>query len=256
MAEMFSQDFSQWLIGKAVTLTELKPSELSLEPIRADSIILLQSDELVLHIEFQTLPDENMGFRMADYRLRLYRKFPEKEVYQVVIYLKKTNSELVRQNTFRLRTMSHEFQVIRLWEESPDKFLRLPGLLPFAVLTRTKTPVNILTLVAQEIDKIEERRVKSNLTASTAILAGLLLDEENISRIFRSEMMKESVIYQEILAEGERKGEKIGERKSERKIALNLLQLGMTVEKVAQVTELSVEEVQSLQLKHDVSNSE
>jgi predicted transposase/invertase (TIGR01784 family) len=114
----------------------------------------------------------------------------------------------------------------------------------------------MLTLVAQEIDKIEERRVKSNLTASTAILAGLLLDEENISRIFRSEMMKESVIYQEILAEGERKGEKIGERKSERKIALNLLQLGMTVEKVAQVTELSVEEVQSLQLKHDVSNSE
>jgi predicted transposase YdaD len=95
-------------------------------------------------------------------------------------------------------------------------------------------------------------------------LAGLLLDEENISRIFRSEMMKESVIYQKILAEGELKGEKIGEkigekrgeRKALERVALNLLLSGMTLAQVAHITELSVEEVRSLQLKSDVSKSE
>jgi len=40
---------------------------------------------LVLHLEFQTEPDETMGFRMLDYRVRVYRRFPTKTMNQVVI---------------------------------------------------------------------------------------------------------------------------------------------------------------------------
>ena len=40
LAEHFSADFASWLLGTSVTLTELKPSELSLDPIRADALIL------------------------------------------------------------------------------------------------------------------------------------------------------------------------------------------------------------------------
>ena len=66
--------------------------------------------------------------------------------------------------------------------------------------------------------------------------------------------MKESVVYQEILAEGKLKGklegklegELQGKLKEARKIALNLLNMGMTVEQVAQVTELSVKDVENL----------
>lgn len=56
LAENFSVDFANWLLGEPIALTELSPKELSLEPIRADALILLQSDEQVLHIEFQTEP--------------------------------------------------------------------------------------------------------------------------------------------------------------------------------------------------------
>jgi predicted transposase YdaD len=66
---------------------------------------LLQSDEVVLHLEFQTQPDENIPFRMADYRLRVYRRFPEKRMLQVVIYLKPTTSELVYQTTFNIQNL-------------------------------------------------------------------------------------------------------------------------------------------------------
>jgi predicted transposase/invertase (TIGR01784 family) len=67
--------------------------------------------------------------------------------------------------------------------------------------------------------------------------------------------MRESVIYQEILEEGEAKGIAKGEAKGEargkaetaRKIALNLLGIGMSLEQVAQVTELSIEQVRVLQ---------
>jgi predicted transposase YdaD len=62
LAENFSADFASWLIGEAIELTELKPSELSLEPIRADAMILLQSEDLIFHIEFQTLPKKKIPF--------------------------------------------------------------------------------------------------------------------------------------------------------------------------------------------------
>ena len=70
--EQYPIDFATWLLGEPIALTRLEPTELSVEPIRADSIILLQSPELILHCEFQTDADPKMPFRMADYRLRGY----------------------------------------------------------------------------------------------------------------------------------------------------------------------------------------
>lgn len=89
LASLFSRDIATWLIGEPIALTELEPTELLLDPIRVDSLIFLQSEDLILHIEFQTDPKEDIPFRMADYRLRIYRRFPRKRVYQVVIYLRK-----------------------------------------------------------------------------------------------------------------------------------------------------------------------
>ena len=135
IAAEFPEDMARWLLGKPLSLTELKPSELSLEPIRADSLIFLQSDDLILHIEFQTRPDEEIPFRMMDYRVRCYRLYPQKEMIQVVIYLKKNRSELVQKSVFELSKTRHEFEVIRLWEVPSDKLLQSKGLLPFAVLS-------------------------------------------------------------------------------------------------------------------------
>lgn len=43
----------------------------------------------------------------------------------------------VQQTTFTLERTHHEFDVIRLWEQPTEIFLRLPGLLPFVVLSQT-----------------------------------------------------------------------------------------------------------------------
>ncbi len=90
IAEHYKDDLATWLLGVPIKLTELSPTELSNEPIRADSLILLQSDDLILHTEFQTDPDPKIPFRMIDYRVRGYRRFPHKEMRQIVIYLSNT----------------------------------------------------------------------------------------------------------------------------------------------------------------------
>jgi predicted transposase/invertase (TIGR01784 family) len=198
LAETYPADFAAWLLGEATPLTELSPSELSLEPIRADALILLQSEELILHLEFQTDPDPEIPFRMADYRLRVYRRFPHKRMYQIVIYLRQTSSELVYQNSFTLENTQHQFEVIRLWEQPTDVFLQYPGLLPFAVLSQTSNQEQVLQTVAQQVEAVAEPRQRSNLAAVSGILAGLILDNETIQRLLRQEIMRESVFYQEI----------------------------------------------------------
>ncbi|MDJ0677176.1 MAG: flagellar assembly protein H, partial [Calothrix sp. MO_167.B42] len=68
LAENFSSDFAGWLLGEPIGLTKLSPTELFVQPIRADALILLESEQTILHIEFQTQPDSEIPCPMADYR--------------------------------------------------------------------------------------------------------------------------------------------------------------------------------------------
>ncbi|PSB13602.1 hypothetical protein C7B76_19290 [filamentous cyanobacterium CCP2] len=201
LIEQFPEDFASWLIGEPIALTELSPSELSLEPIRADALILLQSDNIVLHCEFQTNPDPSMPFRMADYALRVYRRFPQKQMVQVVIYLRPTESDLVSQTTFAANNLRHEFQVVRLWEQPTEVFFQRPGLLPYAVLSQTDDRVRVLQQVAEAIEAMGDRNQQSNVSAATGIMAGLILNQHTIRRVLRRELMQESVVYQELREE-------------------------------------------------------
>ncbi len=121
--------------------------------------------------------------------------------------------------------------------------MRTPGLLPFAVLSRTTDPENVLNQVAREINGVTESRTMANIAASAAVLAGLLLEKEIIRRVLRAEIMRESVIYQDILLEGKAEGK----AEALQEVAMNLLNTGMPIEQVARVTGLSVEQLQALQ---------
>ena len=231
LIETFAADFASWLLGEPIALTEVSPSELSLEPIRADALMLLQSDALVLHVEFQTQPDPEIPFRMLDYRVRVYRRFPHKSMRQIVIYLQETGSELVQQTVFSLPDTHHRFEVIRLWEQPLEVFLSAPGLLPFAVLSQVTDRSEALRQVATQLEVIPDRRMQSNVTAAAGILAGLVLEKGMIEQILRKEIMQESVIYQDILQEGLQKGRQEGlregrqegKKEGERSLILRLL---------------------------------
>jgi predicted transposase/invertase (TIGR01784 family) len=239
LAEHFSSDFASWLLGDPVEMTELKPSELSLDPIRTDALILLQSDASFLHLEFQTLPKENVSFRMLDYRVRGYRKDPTKLMRQVVIYLKQTASERVYQTSFTMENTRHQFEVVRLWEQPASLFLQYSGLIPFAVLGQSADAQETLRQAAQQIDRIANSTVQANLLAASGILAGLKLEDEVVYRIIRRDIMQESTVYRSIQREVQ--------EERDRAIALNFLREGLSVEMVARGTGLSLEEVQQLQ---------
>jgi predicted transposase/invertase (TIGR01784 family) len=239
LAEHFSADFASWLLGESVTMTELKPSELSLDPIRTDALILLQSVASFLHLEFQTLPKEKVPFRMLDYRVRGYRKDPTKPMRQVVIYLKQTLSERVYQTSFEMENTRHEFEVVRIWEQPASLFLQYPGLLPFAALGQSADAEETLRQAAQRISQITDSEAQANLIAASGILAGLRLEDEVVYRILRRDIMQESTVYRSIQREVQ--------EERDRAIALNLLREGVSIETIVRSTGLSIEEVQQLQ---------
>lgn len=243
LAENFSADFAAWLLGEPIAFTKLAPTELSLEPIRADSLILLNSDELVLQVEFQTEPDPKIPFRLTDYRLRGYRRFPERQMRQVVIYLKPTSSGLVYQTRFEIQGLRHEFEVIRIWEQPTQPFLESIGLLPLAVLTNTPDKAQTLRQVAKRVEAISDLRVQSNVAASAGILAGLLLEKGLINQVLRKDIMQQSVIYQEW------KEEFLQEGKLEEGQSLILRQLTRRVGILSPATRSQVESLSLAQLE-------
>lgn len=56
LLENFPTAFTRWLLATDATPVELLPTELSVEPIRADGLFFLQVADSVLHLEFQTRP--------------------------------------------------------------------------------------------------------------------------------------------------------------------------------------------------------
>jgi predicted transposase/invertase (TIGR01784 family) len=213
LAEQYPANFIRWLFSSESTEIQVLKTELSLEPIRADSVTLLQTSNQILHLEFQTLPESDppMPLRMLDYWVRLHRQY-RCPVEQVVIYLKTTTSESAFVDRFQAANTNHRYRVVRMWEQDPTQLLAESALLPLAPLARTDSPQRLLEQVAAQVARIESTEERRNVAASVALLAGLRFDPNLIKQLFREDIMKESAIYQEILQEGVRQGIERGQQ--------------------------------------------
>lgn len=203
LAEQYPAEFVSWLLSVQSPDIQVLKTELTLEPIRADAVTFLQTANQILHIEFQTRPESlpPIPFRMLDYAVRLKRQY-RCDVEQVVIFLQATTNEIVFTQEYRDRTTSHRYRVVRLWEQDPAPFLANPGLLPLASLTQTDTPQGLLAQVAERTATIPDREQRQTLAGFAEILAGLRFEKALIRRFFREDIMRESVIYQDILQQG------------------------------------------------------
>lgn len=255
LAEKFPAAFVHWLlpIDQPTTVQVLK-TELIQEPIRADSLVFLQTDNQILHLEFETRPysDPPIAFRMLDYYVRLKRQY-SCSINQVVIFLQQTASEQVFVSEYTDTNTRHSYRVIRLWEQDPASLLSVPGLLPLATLSQTNSPRTLLEQIATQIATIEEPNQQADLLACTQVLAGLRFEKDLIRQLFRKETMRGSVIYQEIREDGLLEGRQLGLLEGRKDEALSLLtrllirRIGpIAPETREQIQTLSVEELEDL----------
>jgi predicted transposase YdaD len=256
-----------WVLGTPQTSVKVLKTELSIEPIRADYVTFLQLQGRILHLEFQTKLESTppLPLRMLDYWVRLYRLYRLPRTQVVVLLLPPTPGTVI-ETVFCVETTRHEYRVIRLWEENPELFLNEPALLPFgfgsfdstgtaktrtasplAPLTATTQPQALLQQVVGKVNQLEPRQ-RPEISAYTQILAGLKYNQDLIRQLFREGMMRESVIYQEILAEGEQLGEQRGELRG-RKAEGQLLILRQLTRRVGELPQEMLNRIETLSLE-------
>ncbi|MEB3337649.1 MAG: Rpn family recombination-promoting nuclease/putative transposase [Leptolyngbyaceae bacterium] len=224
LSEKYPERFATWILGTPPTSLKVLKTELSIEPIRADSVILLQTAERILHLEFQVKLESEppLPLRMLDYWVRLYRLY-RIPITQVVVLLIPPTEMTPIETVFSLESTRHEYRVVKLWEEDPTIFLNDLALLPLATLAAATVPEQLLRRVAERVSQIESEQQRQEVSAYVQLLAGLKFKKPLIRQIFREGVMRESVIYQEIYQEGEAKGEVKGRAEGERSLVLRLL---------------------------------
>ena len=250
LAAEYPSSFVRWLLAVEPIEIQLLPTELGLEPVRADALYWLPQLEQILHLEFQTIPTSTpaLPLRMLDYWVRLYRQYG-RPIQQVVIFLKQTQAEAADVDQLAVGNTVHRYRILRLWEQDPVPLMANPALLPLAVLARTDSPTTLLQQVAAQVDMIEEPQQQRNISACAEVLAGLKFEKDLIRQFLREELMRESVIYQEILQVGRQQGRQEGRQEEGANLVLRLLarRLGqLTPELNSQIQALSVAQLEEL----------
>ncbi len=110
LASKYPQQFARWLFASDASDIELLPTELSRDLSLADTVILLQNANRILHLEFQTLAESTppLPLRMLDYWVRLYRQY-SRPIEQVVIFLKETTSNAAKTDRLIVGNTQHRY---------------------------------------------------------------------------------------------------------------------------------------------------
>ncbi|MBI3650424.1 MAG: Rpn family recombination-promoting nuclease/putative transposase [Acidobacteria bacterium] len=246
LAERNPELFASLFLGRAVTKARVLKTELMSPPIHADSVILLDTGDELLHLEFQTDPKSAppIEFRMLDYWVRLFRKYG-KASRQFVVLLKQT--KVVVRDEFVCDQTRHKFHLVKMWEQDPQEFMQHEASLPLATLCRTAAPAALLEALAEKINAIEPLALRRNVSGWAQVIAGLRFDNEMVRNIFQEGLMRESSVYQAILKEGEQQGFKKGQLEGERDLVAR--QLAQQVGKLSARVKQQIETLSRTQIE-------
>jgi predicted transposase/invertase (TIGR01784 family) len=235
LAEKYPERFAAWLLGQPTPMVEVLKTELSIEPIRADSVILLQTQGQILHLEFQVKleSDPPLPLRFLDYWVRLYR-LHRVPIVQVLVLLRPPADGAEIESVFEFGATRHSYRVVKLWEQEAGLLLKEPALLPLATLAAATGSEDVLSQTAAAVSKIKSEALRQEISSYAQLMAGLRFKPALIHRVFRESMMRESTIYQEILQEGKQEGRQEGE------LAVIFRQLTRRLGKVAPETEAQI----------------
>jgi predicted transposase YdaD len=168
----------------------------------------------LLHIELQSRPDPEIAERLAEYAIRLWRRY-HLPMRSVVVFLRPTQavppSPFVvefagRQNLF------YPFDVARLWEIPAERVLETPHveLWPLAGLMAGATVDRVVATAQQIAAAPVGAQERSDLAGLLVLLAGLRLPTEAVLEALRRDPMINDLVRESGVA-----GALIDEAKSE-----------------------------------------
>ncbi len=177
----------------------------------------------LLHIELQTAVESDIGERLAEYLVQLYRR-DHLPIRSIVVYLRPAAS--VPSSPFVIpwdeeeNSLTHSYDIVRLWEIPQERVLATPayGLWPLATLMAGASEATTVE-VAERLAAVDApRQERSDLIGLLVGLAGLRTAREAILTTLRrhpmlNDLLRESSVAEIFIEEGREKGREEGERR-------------------------------------------
>ena len=207
------QDLVSWVLPGAKFGKQL-PFELSVENIYADGLlqVSLDGEEFLAHFEFQSSYDGHIGERLLEYNVLASRQYNYLPVYSCVIYLKNHNSvpisPFIRGLPNGEEVVRFHYRSIELGKLAAGELLQtgLVGLLPLLPLTKDGARREV---VEEMISGLISAEKTESLWIGYALASRVLTDDLNwLRRRFAmlEDILRDTPVYQEVLARGVEEG--------------------------------------------------
>jgi predicted transposase/invertase (TIGR01784 family) len=190
-------------------------------------------------VEVQFQPDDDLYYRLFAELFLYLRQYKTPHPWQAVIIYPSRNIE---------REQNVQFGEILLLQRVTRIYLDELGESSLGV--EKDAPALARRLIAQANQQLTDTKIKRDLInlIETIIVYKLpKKSREEIEAMLGLSELKQTRVYQEALEEGKAEGEAKGKAEATRKFALKLLRTGMNLQQIAEVTELSLQQVQALQ---------
>ena len=214
--------------------------------------------EWILHLEFQTTNDPKMIYRMAEYRAILQRKY-EIPVRQVVIYLGSEKPKMRTQLSKEEEITGFELHDIRDFSTQSMLNSKIPEEIILSILTDYKESdaEKVIEQIIYKLQKASKSESELNKSIQQLIVLSRLRKLEVKTKQKINDMpitydIKTDGLYNEGIREGLREGIQKGIQKGREKnrfqmISKALSQRILTIEQIAEIAEVSIDYVLSIQ---------
>jgi len=215
------EDFVQFVVGPEARLVELVDPNLPASERVADFLAVVEHPthgQLLLHLEFQTIFEPGIAFRMLEYRVRTAVRYPDLSyrIYSVVMYLTDERYpglgyNRLEETVLGLSQLRFEFHEIRLWELPAEVMLADGplGLLPLLPLMAGAT-TEMLQSAVERIATLPDEQTRSDCLVGLSVLGELRFPRELLDRLIRREAMRPSQFIEEWREEGRQEGREEG----------------------------------------------
>jgi predicted transposase YdaD len=187
-------------------------------PVVSADLLIAAGPDRLMHVEYETSPDEDLVRRMYEYRGRIMRAYPRMRLTQYVIVL--GNGQVNGFDDLETFGFAIDVRVIYVREHDPAEFLSDPVLAPFAVLARGSRADREKSLAAaMRLLRDSPPSLVRELRQLAEALARIRLDRSTIDRIGRENAMdikplveyfKDQEWSQELIEEGRERGHEEG----------------------------------------------
>lgn len=211
-------------------------------------------DSYILQIEFQSIDDPEMVYRMLEYRAILLRKY-HCEIRQVVFYI---GQNLMKKMTKSLlmNDLSFEYEIVDIRSFDYELFLnsRIPEEVLLAILSNFKgmSPQKVIHRILDKLQELlkGEHRFGKYLKQLEVLSKLRNLQEETLKQTADMPIvydLETDIRFMQGEARGESKGEARGIEKTRVETAKELLFLNvLTILQISQITKLPIERIEAI----------